>query len=85
MASDKRDPRVDPRPGDITRGKYGIEYQCIQRSSRLAWPQFVWYRSRNPGGEWDDGARWHLADWQHTAAGDQVVHVAEVDEPPTVG
>lgn len=70
----KRDPRVDPRPGDITQDRFGIEFRCTDRSFGM-----VWFVTRLPQGPWCHGARWPLVRWRKFVSRDTVLHVADVD------
>lgn len=65
-----RDPRVDPRPGDITRGTFGDEFECTFREGSL-----VCVRMREPGQAWNVSVAMPLYAWQMTAEHDEVVHV----------
>lgn len=71
MSTTERDPRIDPRPGDVLRPKRGYAREVLDRGSWGGWPDTVlWRRIDTP-----HASRCRtIAGWKRWASNAQVVN-----------
>ena len=69
MPSDERDPRRDPRPGDVTKNGSDVML-VVRRSDDIVW--WAW-----SGQRWNDLCSTPIELWEKYSKNEEVLHVSE--------